>query len=325
MGSTISADKLLYNCDSIADGTPVTADIFLNDMCNNRCTYCAYVRYRERGGNQIRIDDFMRYAKRLRELGVKGFLITGGGEPTICDDFDLIARFMEDEGIPYGITTNFNVYKEFSPRFLKVSLDAWDEDSYQAKRGVRAYNRTRDNVTRYLAWRDGHSPSTSVGLQMVMTDPEDILRFYEANADLDVDYFTFRPIESTCGSYYRDRENLDKVRDLVDTIESLRRNDSRVTFNFKWNYIQRCYDECYAHANQIAMNWNGEIMRCCHRPYDIIGHVMDDDILERNRVTRFDMSMCDVPCRMSSANELMQRLDAGCPDSEFLRWIVRDS
>ena len=318
MAGNILADKLLYNYDSMANKTPVTADIFLNDFCNNRCTYCSYVRYCERDGHQIRIDDFKTYATRLKELGVKGFLITGGGEPTICQDFDLMTQFMEQNGMPYGITTNFNIYKEFKPRFLKVSFDAWDEDSYESKRGVRRFQQTRDNIIRYIQWKRDNSPDTSVGLQLVLTDADEIRRFYEANKDLDVDYFTFKPIESTRGCWYQDEKHHEDSFVLRETINELKEQDSRITFNFKWNYIQKGYDECHAHANQIAMNWNGEIMRCCHRPYDIIGHVMDDDILEKNRVTHFDMSRCDVPCRMSSANELLMQLDSKCGDYEFL-------
>ena len=318
MAGNILADKILYNMDSIVNGTPVTADWFLNDFCNNRCSYCSYVRYCERDGNQIRLERFRTYADRLKQIGVKGILVTGGGEPTICDDFDAMMKYLEDMGMPYGITTNFNVYKEFRPRFLKVSFDAWDEDSYERIRGVRRYEQTRRNIERYLDWRRDNSPGTSVGLQLVLTDAEDMERFYEANMDLEVDYITFKPVESTRGCWYRDAKHMEDAQRLRETIASLRRNDSRVTFNFKWNYIQRPYDECYAHANAIALNWNGDVMRCCHMPYDIIGHIMDDDILDKNRQTRFDMSRCDVPCRLSSANEYVEAFDSKVPDFEFL-------
>lgn len=32
-------------------------------------------------------DEFVSYAERLLELGVLGFILTGGGEPTVANDF----------------------------------------------------------------------------------------------------------------------------------------------------------------------------------------------------------------------------------------------
>lgn len=314
----ISADKLMFNMDSIVNDTPVTADIFLCDFCNNRCNYCSYTRYCEREGHQVFYDDFIRYADRLKEIGVKGFLITGGGEPTICRDFDRICEYMESHDMPYGITTNFNVMKYFKPRFLKVSFDAWDEDSYEQKRGVRMFNQVRKNITEYIKWKEVESPETKVGLQIVLTNTEDIFRFYEANKDLEVDYFTFKPVESTIGKWYKDSNHVEDAKKLKEALDELHKVDSRIQYNFKWDFNDVWYDKCYGHAQQIAMNWDGDVMICCHRPYDIIGNIMDEDILEKNRRLDWDMSRCDVPCRMSSANALMKRLKDSQPDYEFL-------
>ena len=226
----ISGQKLLYNLENLVERKPITADIYLNDYCNNKCPYCAYARYGMNERQWMAFEDFVKYAEILKGLGVKGFILTGGGEPTISKDFDKITAWLESQGLAYGINTNFNVLKYIKPTFLKVSLDGWDEDSYQAKRGVRKYTKVVDNIEKYLDWKAENNVSTSVGIQTVVMSTEDALRFYEANKHLDIDYMNFRPVESTGGSYYKDKD----ISDIIKTMEDLNKKDSRVTVNYKW-------------------------------------------------------------------------------------------
>ena len=43
-------------------------------------------------------------------------------------------------------------------------------------------------------------------------------------------------------------------------------------------------------------------MYCCHKPYEVVGHVLDPDILEKKESFRTNMAACDVPCRMTAPN-----------------------
>ena len=212
MASNISGVKLFCNMQNVVDKRPITADIFLNDYCNNKCPWCTYARYGERNGQYMTIHDFITYSDILRQNGIKGFILTGGGEPTICKDFDAITNYLESNNLTYGINTNFNIYKEISPKYLKVSLDGWDEDSYEAQRGVRHYKETLENLKRYLNFRC--KGKTSVGIQMIATSISDIDKFYAAHKTLDVDYMNFRPMESTLHEYYdkhSERDILNKI------------------------------------------------------------------------------------------------------------------
>ena len=111
MASNISGVKLFCNMQNVIDKRPITADIFLNDYCNNKCPWCTYARYGERNGQYMTIHDFITYSDILRQNGIKGFILTGGGEPTICKDFDAITNYLESNNLMYGINTNFNIYK----------------------------------------------------------------------------------------------------------------------------------------------------------------------------------------------------------------------
>ena len=217
----------------------------------------------------MRYEEFVKYAERLLELGVRGFILTGGGEPTLCRDFKKITDWLEAHSIHYGINTNFNEVQYIKPDYLKVSLDGWDEDSYEKSRGVRAYEKVRNNIQAYADWKRRESPETTLGIQRVVEWPNDVWEFYTANCDLDVDYIVFRPIESTGGIAYLDEYSGGHIKEIIYTVEELAKKDSRVKLNFKWNLIGEQESTCTAQWAQIAVNEHGHVMYCCHKPYEI--------------------------------------------------------
>lgn len=316
----LSGNKLLHHLDRVLDDRrPITADIFLTNYCNNRCPYCTYRRWElDKGARAMAYADFVTYAKRLLDLGVKGFILTGGGEPTLNPDFQRITHWLEEHGIAYGVNTNFNIIQYCRPDYLKVSLDGWDEDSYQAKRGVRKYDQVRDNIITYAHWRDQHRAKTAIGIQMVVQHPEEVMAFYCANRDLPVDYLSFRPVESTRGGYYHDALNLTEAHTIQSIIRSIMEEDRRVVKNFKWELLDCVPQRCDAHWSQLAINERGEVMYCCHKPYELIGHIMDGDIMERHSAYLTDMCRCDVPCRLTAPNQLMREVDRDIGHPNFL-------
>ena len=318
--SSITGDKLLYNLDRVKEHKPITADVFLNNFCNNKCPYCTYRRWElDDGSYGMEYDDFVLYAKRMIDLGVRGIILTGGGEPTLTKDFDAISGWLEKNKIHYGINTNFNVLKRIKPDYLKVSLDGWDEDSYEAARGVRKYQTVRDNIIEYANFKKATGASTTLGVQCVITDPKQIAPFYESNKDLPFDYMVLRPVESTGGKYYLSEETKEKARESVEMINNIKLKDDRVVLNFKWHMLDVFPGEkCKAHWAQIAVNEKGQVIYCCHKPYEVVGHIMDDDIMEKYEKARTDISMCDVPCRLTAPNLFMENLENGRNDSMFI-------
>ena len=304
----ITNNKLIYYTDRVlGEHKPITADIFLTNYCNNKCPYCTYGRWdlKSDGAKYMKFEDFKTYAEKLVSMGVDGFILTGGGEPTINKDFDKIVNYLETTNLQYGINTNFNVLKYIKPTYLKVSLDAWDNASYQRKRGVPNYDIVRDNITKYASWKRVNSPRTMLGIQLLANSVQEVYNFYDGNKDLDVDYIVIRPIESTNGKYYKELDTKEfnySKNSIVKAILELGAKDKRVQLNYKWNMLDTEFDYCIANWTQIALNENGDVMYCCHKPYQIIGHIMDNDILEKKEKATTNMSMCDIPCRLSGVN-----------------------
>lgn len=318
--SSIAGNKMLSHIDRICgEHKPITADIFLNNYCNNNCPYCTYKRWDfDDCARSMSFEDFKKYADRLIELGVLGFILTGGGEPTISKDFDKIVGWLDEQNINYGINTNFNVYKEFNPAYLKVSLDAWDNDSYMLVRGVDNYSKVVKNIKKYASYK---SDKTKLGIQLLAKSARDVELFYEKNCNLPVDYISIRPMESTDGSYYKSLlayETQMLPDTIIATIKRLSSLDSRVILNYKWSLLDKSFPNCIAQWAQIAINEVGEVMYCCHKPYQVVGHIMDEDILEKKAKAFTDMKLCDIPCRMTGPNNIVQNILSEKSDIEFI-------
>ena len=314
----ISNNKMIYNFDNILSRKPITADIFLNSACNNKCPYCTYARYKQRSSTYMTFEGFKDNINILLANGVKGVILTGGGEPTISPDFDKITDYLEQNSIPYGINTNFNVFKAIKPNYLKISLDGYDRESYQKARGVDKYDTVIENIERYLLFKKVNGKKTSVGIQTVATKIEDVIKFYEAHKGLDVDYFSIRPMESTCGEYYQDVRHDFRRNNILELLQDLHKRDSRVCINYKWYEVKTQFDKCYANFSQIAINENSEVMYCCHKPYEIIGRLDDKDIWEKREHFQTNMQMCDVPCRLTAPNNFIQSLQDAPSDAAFI-------
>lgn len=318
--SFITADKLMHHAKF--EEKPITADIFLTNFCNNQCPYCTYGRWELEANEKrkfITYEEFVKYAERLLSLGVKGIILTGGGEPTINPDFEKICEWLEKKGIDYGVNTNLNVLKYIKPNYLKVSLDAYDDESYKAYRGVAHYSLVRANIIAYDKWRKENDVKTNLGIQMVASNVETVNKFYAANRDLPVDYISIRPMESTCGSYYKKELAEDfKPSVLVSAIKTLSGIDERVQLNYKWDMLNYGVSKCYAAWTTLAINMFGEVMFCCHKPYEIVGHILDDDILEKKEKFKTDMAKCDIPCRLSAPNKTIEALENPSPHVNFI-------
>lgn len=313
--SNITGDKMFSHIDRVlGEHKPITADVFLNNYCNNKCPYCTYRRWElDSGARYMSYEDFVKYATRMRELGVLGIILTGGGEPTISKDFDKIVSWLDDNNFAYGINTNFNKLKFFKPSYLKVSLDGWDSQSYIDNRGVPMYDTVCDNITVYSEWKRKESPDTSLGIQILAKSVDEVYNFYEANKGLPVDYISIRPMESTFGNYYKNMPSSTIHSsyfpgNIIKAITSLSSIDHRVVLNYKWHLLDRQEESCVAQWAQIAVNEIGEVMYCCHKPYQIVGHILDEDIMEKKARAFTNMNMCDIPCRMTGPNMEVKRI-----------------
>lgn len=92
----------------------------------------------------------------------------------------------------------------------------------------------------------------------------------------------------------------------------------RVIINYKWKMITKRFSGCLAHWAQIALDEHGNVIYCCHKPYEIIGHILDEDIMQKYREAHTNMKKCDIPCRLTAPNDLIKKIGEPMKNVAFI-------
>jgi organic radical activating enzyme len=287
MDKYISSDKLYYYQERFEKLTnPVSAEIIMTNFCNYNCDYCRY----KRGKGYINYSNFKNAVMRLVKMGVKGLILTGGGEPVLNPDIDKALSWLDEKGIPYGINTNFTRQINNEPDWIKVSL----HDNYDTK-----------NVLKNIEEYRGRKNKTTLGIQKIVLKEHEIEAFYSKYKNLDVDYIVFRPLELQEKMY--DDET---IKNIVSHIEDLKKQNDKVIINYKWYMMDKVFSECTANWSVITVDYNCDVWYCCHKPQEIVGNLLTDkDILQKKKDWISDMKTCDIPCRMTSNNVILQNYE----------------
>jgi MoaA/NifB/PqqE/SkfB family radical SAM enzyme len=142
-------DKL----NTLAADMPVTAPLHVRlkptNVCNHRCSYCAYRQPDLQLGQTMDVRDSLPVLK-MREivtdlvtLGVKAVTFSGGGDPFCYPHLLETAQALHAGGIQFASLTNgarlTGEVAEFFARhatWVRVSIDGWNPASYAAYRNV---------------------------------------------------------------------------------------------------------------------------------------------------------------------------------------------
>lgn len=312
----IECNKLIYNLENVIANKPITADLFLTNYCNNKCKYCTYNRWDiDRSKRKYVIyDEFVRNIEILKNMGVKSVILTGGGEPMLNPDFEKITAYLDEIQMPYGINTNFNVLKKCNPTYLKVSLDVSNREDYKEIRGVDTFEKVIKNIQEFSKIKTN---KTKLGVQCVVNKLEDICEFYRLAGSLNVDYIVFRPIESTVGEFYKeDNKNIPYI--ALKILKELQQLDDRVKINYKWYELNTKFSKCHGNCLQIALDESSNVIYCCHKPTEIVGHITDSNISEKRKNFITNMLICDIPCRLTGPNKFIEMLEKTPSDKDFI-------
>ena len=143
---------------------PVHVRIKPINRCNHDCWYCAYRVDNLKLGEDMDLNDVIPADKMLEitddliDMGVKAVTFSGGGEPLIYKPLPGILERLAKNGIKVASLTNgFNLQGKMAEAFarhgtwIRVSVDAWDDASYSAARGVPdgSFTKLLDNMAEF--------------------------------------------------------------------------------------------------------------------------------------------------------------------------------
>ncbi len=154
--------------DALVDGTvaaPVHIRIKPINLCNHHCWYCAYRTDDLKLGedmderDQIPSDKMFEIVGDVVAMGVKAVTFSGGGEPLLYKPLPEVIDRLAAGGVKVATLTNGSNLKgrvaEALARhatWVRVSVDAWDDDSYVKSRGAREgeFSRLLENMAAFV-------------------------------------------------------------------------------------------------------------------------------------------------------------------------------
>jgi radical SAM protein with 4Fe4S-binding SPASM domain len=139
--------------------------LYLTERCNSRCVTCDYWRH---GRADMNLGAVTRLLPSLKRLHTDVALISGG-EPLLNPDWPAIAQTLRDAGIKTWLLTSGLSLAKHARRAtqlfdaITVSMDGTDRETYQAIRGLDAWDTVCEGIR--AAAGLGLPPSLRVTLQ----------------------------------------------------------------------------------------------------------------------------------------------------------------
>jgi len=171
---------------------PVHVRIKPINHCNHNCWYCAYRADQLQLGEGMDVKDripdhkMFEIVEDLVEIGVEAVTFSGGGEPLIYKALPEVAERLAKGGIRVAALTNgANLKGRMADAFaehgtwLRVSIDAWDDESYAKSRGIKAgeFSRVIENMRAFSA----RESKCVLGVSFIISS-DNVEHLYEACA-----------------------------------------------------------------------------------------------------------------------------------------------
>jgi Radical SAM superfamily len=116
---TSTGDKILYHPEAIADlrcmkNHPIVLHVMPTERCSLRCSFCS-VAHRGVNGNlypDLKLSQIMGVVYDLIPMGLKAVILSGGGEPTLYAQLNILLEMLYRDGLQVGIITNGLYFNE---------------------------------------------------------------------------------------------------------------------------------------------------------------------------------------------------------------------
>lgn len=307
---------------------PVNVEIDLTNRCSLGCEWCHFgythtrgllAGKREKPDGAIAGGDVMetRLARKiltdLSLAGVNSVTWTGGGEPTLHPEFDMItsANPLEQGIYTHGGHISPERAAMMKERFMwvYVSLDCPDRTSYRQSKGVDYFDRATAGI-RNLVEAKG-TATIGVGFLISSENWRTIDAMVALGHELGADYIQFRPAvqyEQTAPGC--PAEDTAWMTDCIKALEWVSTSKVIVDidrFRMYRDWNGHGYNTCYYSGLSTVITPNGNVWTCVNKREhagEMMGNLNDEsfsDIWARRTLAHVNGD-CRVMCRGHIAN-----------------------
>lgn len=139
--------------------------LYVTERCNSRCVTCDYWRH---GRSDLSLESVERLLPSFTQLGTQVVLLSGG-EPLLNPEWRTISQLLKSNGLKtWLLTSGLSLAKharDAAALFdnITVSLDGTDRETYQAIRGLDAFDKVCEGIQAAAIF--GRPPNLRVTLQ----------------------------------------------------------------------------------------------------------------------------------------------------------------
>jgi len=226
---------------------PVSCEIDPSNSCMLKCDFCMWGEWREDHHEHLDLDLYISAVGELHKMGTRSITFTGGGEPLMNPNYNLMAKMAKSLGFQIGLVTNGVLLdKVENPEdylFIRVSLDAHNREDYKKVKGADHFDKVVDNIRTTL------DKNKVIGLSYVVgpDNNKDLQKAEELANDLGVAYLQIKP------SYINERKEIFKDFEYPDgrTIIGTER------------YLPKDNVPCTIAGLVSIIGANGDVYFCC--------------------------------------------------------------
>lgn len=309
---------------------PIEAYI-ANGVVVHNCSFCGYrldtglssENFADESGNRnpkrfIPTEKAIEILDDCIELGVKAIQFTGGGEPTVHPDHLKIIGYAQAGGLKTALVTNgvrlkdHEVFRNLD--WLRISLDAGTEQTYQSVRESKAWNKVIKNLSLASTFT---KPVVGVGFVVTRENYTELPRACEIVRDAGIGYIRVSALFSSEGMAY--------YSGLLSDIEMVRREAAMLqTDRFKvidlfgdrvsdLDQGTPNYDFCGIQQFTLYLGGDLKVYACCSTSYTDHGTLGDlreqrfADWLKSYRRFDWDAKTCTF-CMFNNQNRMINFL-----------------
>jgi MoaA/NifB/PqqE/SkfB family radical SAM enzyme len=203
-------EKILYWIDRMARiennqfSSPVCCEIDPSNACPLDCKFCFYKEHLKTNKQHLSMSIYVSLLASLQRLGVKGITFTGGGEPLMAPNFQMMFDLAVASGFEVGLITNGvmldRVLGVENFKFIRVSLDSATKETYQSVKGRDYFSKVIENIQSVV----GKCETVGVAFVVCEENKHEVELADQLAISMGVSYIQFKPAVMANGQVFSD-------------------------------------------------------------------------------------------------------------------------
>ncbi len=243
---------------------PRTVEFFISNKCQHACQDCHSTSLHNIQPHFIDTKKTKEILSELKELGVEGLEISGGGEPLLHPDFIEIIKDAKIKGFKLGLFTNgIHLDNQLSELilqnflFVRIALDSATSTTYLKVHNADDFKKLVKKIKQLISLKKQMGSQTTIGLKFLISK----LNAHEVDLTIQLaekigsDYLQFKSLRNSIQELEADQAKLIQTK-----IDDAKKTSS---INLFGSLIKSNIDEpCSLNPLHPLINATGDIFLC---------------------------------------------------------------